>query len=47
MEKNERRIIEIINSSKDKETALKVALELLMSLQEGQGKFPASLPGVS
>lgn len=47
MEKNERRIIEIINSSKDKEAALKVTLELLMSLQEGQERFPAFLPGVS
>ena len=43
MEKNERRIIEIINSSKDKKAALKVALELLASLQEDQGKHSTSL----
>lgn len=47
MEKNECRIIEIINLSKNREAAIKVALELLVSLQEGQGKNAVFLPGVS
>ena len=38
---------EIINTAKDKEAAIKVALALLVSLQEGPEKLPAPPLGVS
>lgn len=47
MDKNMCKTFEIINTAKDKEAAIKVALALLVSLQEGPEKFPAPPLGVS